>query len=73
MYHNWRLNLLLCYCKESGASSQPLVSSGAVERIGSSFLESSLSTRDALDKYQIVAQKVVPDLHSSGCFSVYPI
>ncbi|CAL5195221.1 unnamed protein product [Lathyrus oleraceus] len=44
--------------KESGSSSQPLVSSGAVERIGSSFLESSLSTRDALDKYQIVAQKL---------------
>ncbi|KAK7277081.1 hypothetical protein RIF29_18231 [Crotalaria pallida] len=44
--------------KESGASSQPLVSSGAMERFGSSFLESSLTTRDALDKYQIVAQKL---------------
>ncbi|XP_073219959.1 uncharacterized protein [Cicer arietinum] len=44
--------------KESGASSQPLVSSGAVERMGSSFLEPSLTTRDALDKYQIVAQKL---------------
>lgn len=44
--------------KESGASSQPLISSGAVERIGSSFLEPSLTTRDALDKYQIVAQKL---------------
>ncbi|KAE9600761.1 putative CCR4-Not complex component, Not1, CCR4-NOT transcription complex subunit 1, HEAT [Lupinus albus] len=44
--------------QESGASSQQLVSSGAVERFGSSFLESSLTTRDALDKYQIVAQKL---------------
>ncbi|XP_045789212.1 CCR4-NOT transcription complex subunit 1 [Trifolium pratense] len=44
--------------KEPGASSQPLVSSGAVDRIGSSFLEPSLTTRDALDKYQIVAQKL---------------
>ncbi|XP_061369489.1 uncharacterized protein LOC133312337 [Gastrolobium bilobum] len=44
--------------KESGASSQALVSSGAVERLGSSFLEPSLTTRDALDKYQIVAQKL---------------
>ncbi|CAJ1948188.1 unnamed protein product [Sphenostylis stenocarpa] len=43
--------------KESGTSSQPLVTSGAVERLGSSFLEPSLSTRDALDKFQIVAQK----------------
>ncbi|GAU24430.1 hypothetical protein TSUD_391390 [Trifolium subterraneum] len=45
--------------KEPGASSLPLVSSGAVDRIGSSFLEPSLTTRDALDKYQIVAQKPV--------------
>ncbi|KAK7386118.1 hypothetical protein VNO78_26091 [Psophocarpus tetragonolobus] len=44
--------------KESGSSSQPLVSSGAVERLGSSFLEPSLTTRDALDKFQIVAQKL---------------
>ncbi|TKY68978.1 CCR4-NOT transcription complex subunit 1 [Spatholobus suberectus] len=44
--------------KESGASSQPLVTSGAVERLGNSFLEPSLSTRDALDKFQIVAQKL---------------
>ncbi|RZC20257.1 CCR4-NOT transcription complex subunit 1 isoform D [Glycine soja] len=44
--------------KESGTSSQPLVTSGAVERLGSSFLEPSLTTRDALDKFQIVAQKL---------------
>jgi hypothetical protein len=52
------------YCKEPGASSLPLVSSGAVDRIGSSFLEPSLTTRDVLDKYQIVAQKVVADIYS---------
>ncbi|KAK7287009.1 hypothetical protein RJT34_22414 [Clitoria ternatea] len=43
--------------KDSG-SSQPLVTSGAMERLGSSFLEPSLTTRDALDKFQIVAQKL---------------
>ncbi|XP_057455962.1 uncharacterized protein LOC130747140 isoform X2 [Lotus japonicus] len=44
--------------KDSGASSQPPVSSGAMERLGSSFLEPTLTTRDALDKYQLVAQKL---------------
>ncbi|KAG5037361.1 hypothetical protein JHK86_018201 [Glycine max] len=44
--------------EESGTSPQPLVTSGAVERLGSSFLEPSLTTRDALDKFQIVAQKL---------------
>ncbi|KAJ1388195.1 CCR4-NOT transcription complex subunit 1, CAF1-binding domain [Sesbania bispinosa] len=34
------------------------INPGAVERLGSSFLEPTLSTRDALDKYQIVAQKL---------------
>lgn len=33
-------------------------SPAASERLGSSISEPSLSTRDALDKYQIVAQKV---------------
>ncbi|KAI4356708.1 hypothetical protein L6164_000708 [Bauhinia variegata] len=42
--------------KESGASSQPLAS--PVASIGSSISEPSLTTRDALDKYQIVAQKL---------------
>ena len=57
--HDWCLNVFPNYGKESGTSSQPLVTSGAVERLGSSFLEPSLTTRDALDKFQIVAQKVV--------------
>ncbi|XP_028804636.1 CCR4-NOT transcription complex subunit 1 isoform X2 [Neltuma alba] len=43
--------------KESGASSQPQASS-VVERLGSSVSEPSLTTRDALDKYQVVAQKL---------------
>ncbi|XP_054784760.1 uncharacterized protein LOC129291440 isoform X2 [Prosopis cineraria] len=43
--------------KESGASSQPQASS-VVERLGSSVSEPSLTTRDALDKYQAVAQKL---------------
>lgn len=54
--------MFLNYGKESG-TSQPLVTSGVVERLGSSFLEPSLTTRDALDKFQIVAQKVVTDLY----------
>ncbi|KAL5571856.1 hypothetical protein UlMin_021453 [Ulmus minor] len=44
--------------KEPGASSQPLPSPAAAERLGSSISEPSLSTRDALDKYQIVSQKL---------------
>ncbi|XP_015889443.2 uncharacterized protein LOC107424219 isoform X1 [Ziziphus jujuba] len=44
--------------KDSGASSQALPSPAAAERLGSSTSEPSLSTRDALDKYQIIAQKL---------------
>ncbi|KAF4401859.1 hypothetical protein G4B88_013146 [Cannabis sativa] len=44
--------------KESGTSSQPLPSPAAGERLGSSLSDPSLSTRDALDKYQIVSQKL---------------
>ncbi|CAI0393707.1 unnamed protein product [Linum tenue] len=44
--------------KEPGASSQPISSSTASERVGNSVTEPSLSTRDALDKYQVVAQKL---------------
>ncbi|KAJ4827650.1 hypothetical protein Tsubulata_008272 [Turnera subulata] len=44
--------------KESGFSSQPLPSPPLSERAGSSITEPSLNTRDALDKYQIVAQKL---------------
>ncbi|GLT84370.1 hypothetical protein SLE2022_026050 [Rubroshorea leprosula] len=43
--------------KESTAS-QPSSLPAATERLGSSISEASLSTRDALDKYQIVAQKL---------------
>ncbi|KAG6747935.1 hypothetical protein POTOM_047826 [Populus tomentosa] len=42
--------------KESGVSSEP--SSAASERAGSSVADASLNTRDALDKYQIIAQKL---------------
>ncbi|XP_022770231.1 CCR4-NOT transcription complex subunit 1-like isoform X3 [Durio zibethinus] len=45
--------------KELGPASQPLPSPAVTERLGSSISETSLSTRDALDKYQIVAQKGV--------------
>ncbi|KAF3440045.1 hypothetical protein FNV43_RR18323 [Rhamnella rubrinervis] len=44
--------------KDSGASSQAVPSPAAPERLGSSISEPSLSTRDALDKYLIVAQKL---------------
>jgi len=63
----------LIYGQESGTSSQPLVTSGAMERLGSSFLEPSLTTRDALDKFQVVAQKVVTNLQIIVILvSVYP-
>uniref|UniRef100_A0A6N2MSE0 CCR4-Not complex component Not1 C-terminal domain-containing protein n=1 Tax=Salix viminalis TaxID=40686 RepID=A0A6N2MSE0_SALVM len=42
--------------KESGVSSEP--SSAASERAVSSVADASLNTRDALDKYQIIAQKL---------------
>ncbi|KAJ6679399.1 CCR4-NOT TRANSCRIPTION COMPLEX [Salix purpurea] len=42
--------------KESGVSSEP--TSAASERAGGSVADASLNTRDALDKYQIIAQKL---------------
>ncbi|KAM2315113.1 hypothetical protein ACFX1S_028052 [Malus domestica] len=44
--------------KESGISSQPLPSSTATELLACNISEPSLNTRDALDKYQIVSQKL---------------
>ncbi|XP_019058124.1 PREDICTED: CCR4-NOT transcription complex subunit 1 isoform X2 [Tarenaya hassleriana] len=44
--------------KETGVSLQTLSSSATMERLGSSITQPSLSTRDALDKYQIVTQKL---------------
>ncbi|XVF73469.1 hypothetical protein PTKIN_Ptkin12aG0203600 [Pterospermum kingtungense] len=52
--------------KELGPTSQLLPSSAATERLGSSISETSLSTRDALDKYQIVAQKLETLVTSDG-------
>ncbi|KAG4119466.1 hypothetical protein ERO13_D11G082333v2 [Gossypium hirsutum] len=44
--------------KELGPTPQPLPSSAVTERLGSSISEASLSTRDALDKFQLVALKL---------------
>lgn len=63
--------LLIC-CKESGASSQLLPSPVSTERLGSSISEPSLTTRDALDKYQIVAQKVGNDLCCLSFLYLFP-
>ncbi|XVF33558.1 hypothetical protein REPUB_Repub17cG0178700 [Reevesia pubescens] len=52
--------------KELGPTSQPLPSPAASERLGSTISETSLSTRDALDKYQIVAQKLETLVTSDG-------
>ncbi|KAK6285447.1 hypothetical protein POUND7_011626 [Theobroma cacao] len=54
--------------KELGPTAQPLPSPAATDRLGSTISETSLSTRDALDKYQIVAQKYVSD--SVKCFQL---
>lgn len=54
--------MLVIFCKESGASSQSLPSQVTAERLGTGISEPSLTTRDALDKYQIVAQKVANKL-----------
>lgn len=50
--------MLLIYCKELVTASQSFPSTVASERLGISNSE-PLVTRDALDKYQIVAEKVV--------------
>ncbi|KAL4599949.1 hypothetical protein ACB092_11G164000 [Castanea dentata] len=52
--------------KESGASSQSLPSQVTAERLGTGISEPSLTTRDALDKYQIVAQKLEALLNNDG-------
>ncbi|GMI98283.1 hypothetical protein like AT1G02080 [Hibiscus trionum] len=44
--------------KELGPTPQQLPSSAVTDRLGNSISEASLSTRDALDKYQIVALKL---------------
>ncbi|KAK9910902.1 hypothetical protein M0R45_034838 [Rubus argutus] len=44
--------------KESGVSSQPQPSPAVTERLGSNLSEPSLTTGAALEKYQIVAQKL---------------
>ncbi|KAL1818639.1 hypothetical protein ACET3Z_013508 [Daucus carota] len=44
--------------KESGASVQALPSTSTSERLGSSISEPSLTTGDALDKYQLVSEKL---------------
>ncbi|CAN1849445.1 CCR4-NOT transcription complex subunit 1 [Linum perenne] len=52
--------------KEGGSSSQPMSSSIASERVGSNVSEPLLSTRDALDKYQVIAQKMEALVASDG-------
>ncbi|XP_040995071.1 CCR4-NOT transcription complex subunit 1-like isoform X1 [Juglans microcarpa x Juglans regia] len=52
--------------KESGDASQSLPSPVTTERLGSSISEPTLATRDALDKYQIVAQKLEALLNNGG-------
>ncbi|KAM7260736.1 hypothetical protein ACFE04_026211 [Oxalis oulophora] len=44
--------------KDQGTSLLPLSSPGATDHLGSSISEPLLSTRDAIDKYQLVAQKL---------------
>ncbi|KAG8653698.1 CCR4-NOT transcription complex subunit 1-like isoform X2 [Manihot esculenta] len=52
--------------KESIISPQPISSSAASDRLGSGISEPSLNTRDALDKYQIVAQKLEALINSDA-------
>ncbi|OIT36093.1 PREDICTED: CCR4-NOT transcription complex subunit 1 [Nicotiana attenuata] len=44
--------------KESGASLQPSNATAASERVGNSISEPLLTTGDALDKYQIISEKL---------------
>ncbi|XVF79827.1 hypothetical protein PTKIN_Ptkin15bG0021000 [Pterospermum kingtungense] len=52
--------------KELGPKSPQLPSPAATERLGSGISETSLSTRDALDKFQIVALKLETLVTSEG-------
>ncbi|KAJ8748950.1 hypothetical protein K2173_013387 [Erythroxylum novogranatense] len=52
--------------KELGVSSLPSSSSVPPERLNSNISEPSLSTRDALDKYQIISQKLEASVTSDG-------
>lgn len=49
----------LLFMKESASMVRPSTPSSTIERLGSSGLEPSLNTGEALDKYQVVSQKVI--------------
>lgn len=53
------LSGFLFYWKESGASSNPLPSTPTTDRLGSGTSEPLLTTGDALEKYQIISEKVL--------------
>ncbi|KAK3006153.1 hypothetical protein RJ639_016633, partial [Escallonia herrerae] len=53
------LNVVRKLLKELGASAQTLPSPSGSERLGSNISEPSLTTGEALDKYQIVSEKVL--------------
>ncbi|XP_017218466.1 uncharacterized protein LOC108195949 isoform X2 [Daucus carota subsp. sativus] len=52
--------------KESGEHAQLLSSTSTTEKFGSSILEQSLTTGDALDKYQLVSEKL-ENLMTADC------
>ncbi|KAK2981457.1 hypothetical protein RJ640_017479, partial [Escallonia rubra] len=52
------LNVVRKLLKELGASAQTLPSPSGSERLGSNISEPSLTTGEALDKYQIVSEKL---------------
>lgn len=52
------LRCALSSYQESGVSAQSLPSTSATERLGSNISEPLLTTGDALDKYQLVSEKV---------------
>ena len=51
--------MFLIWCQELGAAALSLPAASTTEHPGSGISEPLLNTGDALDKYQIVAQKVV--------------
>ncbi|CAH2080488.1 unnamed protein product [Thlaspi arvense] len=52
--------------KESGGSSQPLLSISGTQHLGTSTSEPLLSTGDALEKYQIISEKLETLVSSNG-------
>lgn len=65
------MSMCFFFLQESATSVQQLNQSSASERLGSSVPESLLTTGEALDTYQIVAEKVHINLSYVFLFFIF--